>query len=403
MKNEILFQKKIHPHQKEAIIEALSEIFINSQNADKVIEKTHKQRIKWGARDRRFFAENVYNCVRWFRRLAYTQSLENNEQFNKNDIENIWKAWLSLQDKSASNLVLQKWNHPPARSIAQSIPEWFDSKGAEDLGTRWESVLASLNTTAKVYIRTNIIKTSRSQLIHHLRSVNIECEEVSGYPDAIKILERQNLSITTLFRQGQFEIQDIVSQMIAPMLSPEPGMRVIDACAGGGGKTLHIAALMQNRGKIIALDKHEWRLKPLRSRATRAGVDIIETRVITTAKIIKRLFNSADRLLLDVPCSGSGVLKRSPDTKWKLTPVKLQEYETIQKTILDSYAPMCKTGGRMVYSTCSIFRSENEEQIRWFLQSQTGKHWKLIEEKRFYPDESDGDGFYAAVLEKISD
>lgn len=177
-------------------------------------------------------------------------------------------------------------------------------------------------------------------------------------------------------------------------------MRVIDACAGAGGKTLHLAALMENKGSIIALDTHAWKLDSLKKRARRAGAFNIEVRNIENTKTIKRLHNSADRLLLDVPCSGLGVLRRNPDTKWKLSVEQLEELKETQQHILSSYSQMLKAGGKMVYATCSILPSENREQVDKFLQSENGAAFELIEDKTILPQSEGFDGFYMALLEK---
>jgi 16S rRNA (cytosine967-C5)-methyltransferase len=173
--------------------------------------------------------------------------------------------------------------------------------------------------------------------------------------------------------------------MVSEFLNVQPGMRVVDACAGAGGKTLHLAALMKNKGRIIALDVKENKLLELKKRATRADVRIVETRTIDSSKVVKRLKDTADRLLLDVPCTGLGVLRRNPDSKWKLNLEELERVKAIQRDILSSFPEMTKVGGKMVYATCSILPSEGEEQIKWFLNQHKDK-WNLLGEKRYSPD-----------------
>jgi 16S rRNA (cytosine967-C5)-methyltransferase len=210
---------------------------------------------------------------------------------------------------------------------------------------------------------------------------------------------RKNVFTSQAFKNGFFEVQDASSQMIAPLLGVEPGHRVIDACAGAGGKSLHMAAMMKNKGKIISLDIHEWKLTELKARARRDGVDVIETRLIDSSKVIKRMHATADRLLLDVPCSGMGVLRRNPDTKWKLSNDEIARLHQLQYEILTSYAPMTKKGGRMVYATCSILPSENEKQIEKFL-GEHGAEWTLLKQIHLRPDKEGFDGFYGALLER---
>lgn len=184
--------------------------------------------------------------------------------------------------------------------------------------------------------------------------------------------------------------------MIGHLLDVRAGMRVVDACAGAGGKSLQIASLMKNKGKIISLDVHDRRLKDLRVRATRNGVDIIEQKVIDSQKVIKRLENSFDRVLLDVPCTGSGVFRRNPDAKWKLKKEDLSNLVDTQKEILNNYSKMLKKDGRLVYATCSLFPQENENQVQEFLASHS--EWKLDNEFHVRPDKTPFDGFYAAAL-----
>ncbi|HAR19787.1 MAG TPA: RNA methyltransferase, partial [Cytophagales bacterium] len=197
--------------------------------------------------------------------------------------------------------------------------------------------------------------------------------------------------------KGFFEIQDAGSQAIAPFLQAEPGMYVIDACAGGGGKTLHLAALMQNKGHIVALDVEEKKLTNLETRAKRADATIVESCLISDASIA-RLYQKADRLLLDVPCTGLGVLNRNPDAKWKLSIKEIDRVRKIQQSILENYPSMLKKKGIMVYATCSILPSENSNQVRRFLENHP-KDFDLLEEKQIWPSEGQ-DGFYMARIQK---
>jgi len=193
-------------------------------------------------------------------------------------------------------------------------------------------------------------------------------------------------------------VQDASSQEVAYFLDVKPGMRIIDACAGGGGKTLHIASLMQNKGRILALDVHEWKLKELQKRAARAGVSIVETRVITSSKVVKRLEKNADRLLLDVPCTGLGVIRRNPDIKWKLDADSVKRIIQQQTDILSSYSKMVKNGGKILYVTCSILPSENEQVVNTFIAA--NPEYKLVNEKKILPSVTGHDGFYMALIQR---
>jgi 16S rRNA (cytosine967-C5)-methyltransferase len=212
--------------------------------------------------------------------------------------------------------------------------------------------------------------------------------------------ERQNLFITEEFKNGLFEVQDASSQLVAEMMQLEPGMKVVDACAGAGGKSMHIASIMQNKGRIISLDTEQWKLDELKKRGRRAGVCNIETRLIEGTKTIKKLHDFADRVLLDVPCSGLGVIKRNPDAKWKLSIEFIEKVKQQQKEILENYSKIVKPGGKMVYATCSILPSENFLQVETFLKNHP--EFTLEEEKRLYPSQTGFDGFYMARLVKAN-
>lgn len=177
-------------------------------------------------------------------------------------------------------------------------------------------------------------------------------------------------------------------------------MRILDACAGAGGKTLHLAALTQNKGQIIATDIYSSKLKELKRRARRAGAHNIETRLIDTTKVIKKLHGKMDRILIDAPCSGLGVLRRNPDAKWKLEPQFLETIQNTQQEILQSYSKVLKSGGKLVYATCSILPSENQDQVKIFLESEIGKEFELEEEKSLFAHLDGFDGFYMARLSK---
>ena len=395
----------LHRGTSTAVIEALREIFEEGRYADKVIEKVLKQNPKWGSRDRRFIAETTYNIVRWYRLLHEMSGIPDNSI-------NYWKlfaTWMHLQGMELpswaefSSLKFDHWENRLAkarsiRKIRESIPDWLDQTGEKELGGRWEKELHALNDEARVVLRANTLRIRRGDLQKVLREQGVDAEQLPIAPDAIALRQRQNVFQLPSFKEGLFEVQDAGSQLIAPFLHAEPGMRVIDACAGAGGKTLHLAAIMQNKGRILAMDSEGKKLEELKKRARRSGAANIETRTIESSKVVKRLEGSADRLLLDVPCSGLGVLKRNPDAKWKLSQDFLDRVRELQQHIMRDYSNMLKPGGMMVYSTCSLLPSENEEQVKSFLQE--NKAFELMEEKSIAPSEA-FDGFYMARLKRI--
>ena len=246
------------------------------------------------------------------------------------------------------------------------------------------------------YIRANALKTTRENLGHVLSEEGVVTRPVKGVYSALEVTSNAALFRTAAFKEGLFEQQDAGSQLIPPFLDAQPGMRVIDACAGSGGKTLQLAAIMENKGVIIALDTEGWKLDDLKKRSRRAGAFNIETRVIDSTKVIKRLYDHADRVLIDAPCSGLGVLRRTPDSKWRDLRPRIIELKKIQQDILSRYSQMVKVGGIVVYSTCSILPSENELQVKEFIANSNGA-FELLEDKTLYPSEG-FDGFYMAKI-----
>lgn len=393
---------KLHKHLVEQIIRALQDIFGDDQYADKVIEYYLKNNRKWGARDRRFFAESVYEITRWWRK--YWDILGFKMVLSESNLLWIWSLYWQeqgheLPDWEELDDMPQRRNKLSLRASEESIPDWLEERGAQELGEKWPSILHQLNQKAHVYIRTNTLKTDRNSLHKLLFTQGISTKPVSFNEVGLVLTERKNVFATEAFKKGLFEVQDASSQWVAHFLDPKPGERIVDACAGAGGKSLHISGMMKNKGKIIAMDIHEWKLQELKRRAARGGVDIIETRLIDSTKVIKRLKETADALLLDVPCSGLGVLRRNPDTKWKLSPRAIEDLQKTQRELLKEYSSIVKKGGRMVYATCSILPSENEKQIEWFL-NQVDKEWTFIKDMKISPQDYDGDGFYMALLEK---
>ncbi len=387
-------------------------ILNDGEYADRAIEKVMRFNKKWKVKERSFVADNTYGIIRnW--RLLTTLSGADPKLSNEKEAWKLFAAWLFLNDYRMPETPHLKGINPKhfeekmerykkIRKIRESVPDWMDSLCEKELGRKWDKVLSALNKEPSVVLRANALKTNPAQLQEILAEEFItETNLLPWSPDAVELKFSRNVFRTESFKRGFFEVQDAASQMVSAFLDVKPGMRVVDACAGTGGKTLHLAALMKNKGRVIALDTKEWKLQQLKTRAKRAGATIIEPRVIDTTKVIKRLHNTADRLLLDLPCSGLGVLRRNPDSKWKLQEEEIDRVRATQKELLERFSPMTKSGGLMVYSTCSILPSEGEERVQEFILSQE-KKWKLIGEKRYSPDEYRCDGFYIALLQRIS-
>lgn len=407
---------KFHRPIFQHIVHALAQTFSGGEenrgyHADKVLERLFQSSRKLGSRDRRFIAESVYDIVRWWRLLMYCSGQDESQAINEPGLWRTVGAWLVLTERGLPDwpefssldtaTVLKKHRATETLpAIRESYPDWFYKRGEEELGEKWKAIAHALNQPAPVFLRVNRLKITREDLKSELHKEGIEASIAPGTDDGLVLKERKNIFTSEAFKKGLFELQDGASQQAAIHLSPQSGDRIIDACAGAGGKSLHLAALMKNKGKIIAMDIHPKKLDELRKRASRAGADIIETRAIESTKTIKRLEKMADRLLLDVPCSGSGVLRRNPDKKWKFTREELDRLIALQSEILSSYSHMLKPGGRMVYATCSILPSENREQVQRFLDTRKNE-WEFIDDRQIWPGENGHDGFYIATLKRI--
>ncbi len=397
---------KIHKNLIEAVIKTVHSTVLENRYADSAVNYILKSNPKWGARDRKFIAEGAYEIIRNLRLISYAAGVGT---ATRQDIEKIVIAWLFL-NRISDEATLQSYGLDKAnllrryeegkltRRIRESVPDWLDDLGQKELGARWEQEITALNEIAKVVLRVNTLKTDKRRLASSLSESGVKTSELNNYPDALVLEERKNIFTLDEFKKGYFEVQDATSQKIAYFSKVRPGMRVIDACAGAGGKSLHLASVMQNKGKILALDVEQDKLDELKRRARRNGVSIIETRLIDGRKVIKRLEGSADLVLLDVPCSGLGVIRRNPDAKWKLKKERIEELVKIQAEILSVYSIMVKPGGTLVYATCSILPSENGDQVAKFLKDHPG--FVLEEEITVSPAESGFDGFYMARIIK---
>ena len=401
---------RLHRNLCFAVIDGLTLIFNEGNYADKVIQQLLKRDKRWGSRDRAFVAETTYDIVRWKR--LYAEIAEVKEPFDRDNLWRMFAVWATLK-----GIKLPDWKYfedTPTRKIKgrfdelskirkykESIPDWMDELGEKELGKAiWTKEIAALNEQADVILRVNTLKTTKDLLQAELFDQGIETDVLPNYPNALKLKERANVFQTEQFKNGLFEVQDASSQLVAEFLNVQPGMRVVDACAGAGGKTLHIASLMENKGQIIALDIYANKLHELKRRAKRNGAHNIETRAIDSTKVIKKLYDKADRVLIDAPCSGLGVLRRNPDAKWKLQPDFIEKIKKTQQEILQQYSKMVKAGGQLVYATCSVLPSENQKQVDTFLKSEAGAHFSLVKDKKVLSHKSGFDGFYMALLQR---
>ncbi len=406
------FYLKHHSFHIKAIFNALKDIFEKNEYADKAIEKVMKANKYWDVKERGFVSDVTYDMVRNWRLLFVSSGMEAGAKLSDRNLWMIFGTYLVFdgyglpesnyfKGLNEKKIISQLEKFHKIRKIRESIPDWLDEIGEKEIGKEWDKVIRALNQRPTTVLRANSLKTNPKELQTTLEEEGItESTLISWSPDAVELKFQRNVFRTEAFHKGLFEVQDASSQMVSEFLNVQPGMRVVDACAGAGGKTLHLASLMKNKGRIIALDVKARKLEELKKRAARADVRIVEIRPIDSSKVIKRLKDTADRLLLDVPCSGLGVLRRNPDSKWKLTLTEIERVKVLQKEILTNFSDITKVGGKMVYATCSILPSEGEDQIKSFLET-VGDKWNLLGEKRYSPEMYHADGFYMALLERV--
>ncbi|MGD9239297.1 MAG: 16S rRNA (cytosine(967)-C(5))-methyltransferase RsmB [Desulfobacterales bacterium] len=305
-------------------------------------------------------------------------------------------------------------------SAGQSLPGWLAQRWLKRYDKEAIMILCdTINSIPPITIRTNTLKTTREQLILSLENQVERIESTSVAPDGIKLINpKRPIPELSAFKNGWFQVQDEAAQLVALLLNPQPGESVLDACAGLGGKTAHIAQLMQNKGSVTAIDRDEKKLQQLDSEMQRLNIPIVHTQGHDlNSALDKNQFDVFDRILLDAPCSGLGVLRRNPDIKWNSTEKSLKRHANIQKRFLETLAPMVKPDGVLVYSVCSIEPEENEAVIHSFLKNNPEfvidkslgqvpeTILSLIEPKTGFktlPILNDLDGFFLTRLKRIT-
>jgi 16S rRNA (cytosine967-C5)-methyltransferase len=309
--------------------------------------------------------------------------------------------------------------HPEMpRAVQCDVPDWLEPHLAAVYGRRLEDEMAALNAAAPFDLRVNALKGDREAARRALAAEGIAAEPTPWSPIGLRLKQRAPLAATTAFKEGLVEVQDEGSQLAALLVDARPGMRVVDFCAGAGGKSLALSAQMRNRGKLIACDTAGWRLERAGIRLRRAGASNVERRVLASERDlwVKHHAKSFERVLVDAPCLGIGSWRRNPDAKWRATPRDLAELVVRQRDILASAARLVKPGGRLVYVTCSLLREENEAQAEALLAAQPdfallpmARAWAETlgghspggdEYLRLTPARHGTDGFFVALFER---
>ena len=278
--------------------------------------------------------------------------------------------------------------------VRLDYPDFLDAELRRSLGEDLSEVMLAMQSRAPVDLRVNTLKTTVEEAQKYLARDLIFTQDVAGIEGALRITENpRKLNGSLAYRYGFVELQDVSSQLVSKFAGAKPGMKVLDYCAGGGGKTLALAAEMQAKGQIFAHDANPLRMKDLPERARRAGADI---QVISPDHIDSS--PKCDLVLVDAPCSGSGAWRRNPDSKWRLTERRLAELTDLQRDILQKAQARVGENGTLAYATCSLFQRENADQIDWFLAQNKG--WEVSHQQSLSPL-TGGDGFFISVLKRV--
>jgi len=275
-----------------------------------------------------------------------------------------------------------------------SIPQWLINELKENYSNKeLENICKAFNIKPRTTVRINLLKITKEEFIKKLKNNGIDFEETDEYE--FLFLKIKNIANCELYNEGYFTVQDISAGMTAKILKPNPGDIVLDACSAPGGKTTHLAEIMKNYGEIYAWDLHKHRLNLVKQNAERLGINIIQIEVKDASKKNERLSNKFDKVLLDVPCSGIGVIKRKPDIKWQRKKEDIEPIIKTQKQILNVCSSYVKSGGYLLYSTCSILKKENEGIVNDFINK--NNNWKIVEQYTILPNDNQ-DGFFICKL-----
>ena len=386
----------------QAAIELLAEIHGGGAPADRTAATFFRARRYAGGQDRRAITDRVYAVLRrraaldWWIARTEPDAAATDTQYSQDRARMI--AALALLEGWSADRVAGAFDggryrparlNPAERRLAEALagqdiahpdqprwvrlefPEWLEPALEAALGSRFEAEMAALIAEAPVDLRVNGLKATREEAAAALAAEGIATVPTPLSPIGLRIAEagRPPLAGLDAFRRGLIEVQDEGSQLIAILTDARPGQRVVDFCAGAGGKTLALAAAMENKGQVIACDVLPGRIERAAVRLRRAGVHNVERRQLSSERDpwVRRHAAAFDRVLIDAPCTGSGTWRRNPDAKWRLRPEDLAELNALQRRILDSAWRLVKPGGRLVYATCSLLPAENGAQVEWFL------------------------------------
>ena len=397
--------------------------------ADGVLQKYFRARRFIGSKDRTEISRVVYGVLRrgsalgwWLDRsgrehgsrglvlgglvfldgldLAQIERLFDGEQYCPVALEDAESEWV----RRHAGLELLHEEMPTA--VRCEFPDWMGDALAETFGDELEAAMGGLNAEAPVDLRVNVLKATREDVLAELNGAGLTVEPTPLSEVGVRLGKRGPLQSTRAFKEGWVEVQDEGSQLAAQLVRAGGGELVIDFCAGAGGKTLALAAAMGNEGRILAWDVNRPRLSQLGARLKRAGVAMVLAHKLKSARdpFLQRHHDTADWVLVDAPCTGTGSWRRSPDLKWRTSPTDLAAAVERQRSILAAATPCVKPDGRLVYVTCSVLMDENERQVEWLLKEQPGFAVEPVAEGekflRLWPHRNGTDGFFGAVLRR---
>ncbi len=422
----------------QAAIELLDEVLATDRAADGVVSAYFRPRRYIGAGDRRTISDTVWRVLRHRARLAWALgtdhpsgtlfvagNLVRGEGKSIDAVAGLFSGAKNGPSPLAPNekrMVERVGTRDPStmpREVKLECPWWLLPKFDEAFGSEADKELAALDSEAALDLRVNVLKATREQVVANLTAEDLVATPTPLSPLGVRLPARISLGDHAGFRDGLFEVQDEASQICAQLVDAKPGFNVMDLCAGAGGKTLAIAAAMQNKGRLIACDVSVGRLERSKLRLRRAGVHNATLRLLEDKdKWIKRQAGTFDRVLVDAPCSGTGAWRRNPDARWHLKPENLDNLRATQDSVLDQGAPLVKLGGRLIYATCSLLPEENRQRVEAFLERHTGFRAIPISEVwstvlpgasptsdtflTLTPARHGTDGFFVAVLERVS-
>lgn len=424
----------------QAVLELLAEIDASPRPADGVVSHYLSKRRYIGSKDRRDISERLYGTLRrrarlewWLGRVGHAATPRHRlladlaiidhltpEKLAKLFIGERAPQPLSAEERKLVGALAGRplFHHDMPAWVRGEYPDWIEPRLAAVFGERATAELSALRDEAPLDLRVNSLKATRDEAIAALAAEGIAAEPTALSPLGLRLGGRVALIQHTAFRNGLVEVQDEGSQLVALLTDARPGEAVVDFCAGAGGKTLALAAQMQNKGRLVACDVSQGRVDRAQDRLRRAGVHNVRREVLAgeNDKWVKRHAGSFDRVLIDAPCSGTGTWRRNPDAKWRLTPERLAELEALQARVLASAARLAKPGGRLVYATCSLLPEENEAQVDAFLAAHpdfavlpVAEVWSAVLATpcpadgpylRLTPAANGTDGFFIAVLRR---